>query len=137
MRAKILLAAAVVLLALTGCSTLDGVKSAKGSGQSQVYCAEKDTVWRELPNVLNQLGLNIKQSNESEGYVLAQAGITLLSYGENIAIFVDSDRQPFNTKVEVISKRALATNFTAANTWELEILSKLGAKFDTCRNVAR
>ena len=135
---KNFLIAFIAALVLSGCSTLAGVKAAKGSGQSQVYCAKKEVVWKELSNVLNQLELNVKQSNESDGYMLAQAGLTLLSYGENIAIFVESDRyQPTTSRVEVVSKRVLATNFTAANTWELEILSKLNSKFNTCNDVLR
>jgi hypothetical protein len=69
------------------------------------------------------MGLEIASKNREEGYVLAQKGITAFSYGENVAVFVEKiDDQ--STKVEVVSKKAMATNIFAWN-WEKPILDRL------------
>lgn len=57
--------------------------------------------------------------------MLAQRGMTLLSYGENVAIFVEPAGRN-QTKVEVVSKRAMAANIFAPD-WAPELLQKLDA----------
>ena len=66
--------------------------------------------------------------NKADGSILAQRGITPLSYGENVAIFVEQSTGGSKTKVEVVSKKAMATNFLATD-WAKEIHDKLGEKF--------
>jgi hypothetical protein len=84
-----------------------------------------DVVWRALPNVVASAGLDFIDANQSAGYALAQHGINVLSYGENVAIFVEPGHAASTTIVEVVSKRALATNILATN-WEDIILDGLG-----------
>jgi hypothetical protein len=67
------------------------------------------------------------QSPWAEGYILAQRGITAFSYGENVAIFVESVNGVTRTRVEVVSKKAMATNVFAPD-WSKEILDKLDEK---------
>jgi hypothetical protein len=69
---------------------------------------------------VNSLGLPVAAENKSEGYILAQRGITAFSYGENIAVFLRKEK-PSETSVEVISKKAMQTNIFAPN-WEPKIL---------------
>ena len=59
--------------------------------------------------------------------MLAQRGVTLMSYGENVAIFVESVNGVTKTRVEVVSKKSMATNIFAPN-WSKEILDKLALK---------
>lgn len=63
-------------------------------------------------------------SDKGKGEILAQRSMTFFSYGENVAIYVERTGEPSETQVEVISKRALATNITATN-WEAIIFDGL------------
>ncbi|MDB5764557.1 MAG: hypothetical protein JWQ21_3552 [Herminiimonas sp.] len=115
------------LVSATGCSTLADARGAKGSGVSRVYEASAETVWKAMPTVLSEVGLQLVGDNRTEGYILAQRGITAFSYGENVAIFIESVGGVTKTRVEAVSKKAMATNIFAPS-WEKEILDKLGEK---------
>ncbi len=113
-------ALAAVLLSLfmlSGCTTLADARNARGSGPNRTYNADFDD---GLEN--GAAGGCVHRAQER--YILAQRGMTLFSYGENVAIFGEpvSARQ---TKVEVVSKRAMETNIFAAD-WAPELLQKLG-----------
>lgn len=119
--------AAITLI--SGCSTLADARSAKGSGLSREYSASMDQVWKTIPVVLAELSLPMVGDNRQEGYILAQRGITPLSYGENVAIFVESVNGVTRTRVEVVSKKTMATNVFAPD-WSKEILDKLGEQLE-------
>ena len=108
---------------LSGCSTLADAKAGKGTGISQSYPVAADRVWQVLPAAVKQAGIDYVADNKAEGYALAQRGLSAFSYGENVAIFVDSV-QPQVTKVEVVSKKALATTIFATD-WAKPILDKI------------
>lgn len=118
------------LISASGCSTLADARAAKGAGVSRIYEASVDTVWKTMPAVLSEVGLELVGENRTEGYILAQRGITAFSYGENVAIFVESVGGVTKTRVEAVSKKALATNIFAPS-WEKEILDKLDEKLKT------
>ena len=126
---KILVAfvAFAVMALMSGCSTLADARSAKGTGSSREYSASVDEVWKALPTVLSELSLPLVGDNKAEGYILAQRGITAFSYGENVAIFVESVNGVTRTRVEVVSKKSMATNIFAPD-WSKEILDKLGER---------
>ena len=108
---------------LSGCSTLADAKAGKGTGISQSYPVAVDRVWQVLPAAVKLAGIDYVTDNKAEGFALAQRGLTAFSYGENVAIFVDSV-QPQVTKVEVVSKKALATTIFATD-WAKPILDKI------------
>ncbi|MBK9574155.1 MAG: hypothetical protein IPO43_16255 [Rhodoferax sp.] len=112
---------------MSGCSTLADARSAKGTGPAREYAASVDQVWKAMPAVLAELSLPLVGENKAEGYILAQRGITAFSYGENVAIFVESVNGITRTRVEVVSKKSMATNVFAPD-WSNEILDKLGEK---------
>jgi uncharacterized protein YceK len=112
---------------MSGCSTLADARSAKGTGTAREYAASVDQVWKAMPAVLAELSLPLVGDNKAEGYILAQRGITAFSYGENVAIFVESVNGVTRTRVEVVSKKSMATNVFAPD-WSKEILDKLGEK---------
>ena len=67
--------------------------------------------------------LDLVSAAEDSGLILAQRGMSALSYGENVAIFVDVESE--NTcKVEVVSKRSLETNVFAPD-WSATILNSV------------
>ena len=117
----------VVMAVMSGCSTLADAKLAKGTGLAREYSASIDEVWKVMPAVLSELSLPLVGDNRAEGYILAQRGITAFSYGENVAIFVESVNGVTRTRVEVVSKKAMATNVFAPD-WSKEILDKLDEK---------
>jgi len=101
-------------LSTPSCTTLKDAADDKGNGVIQIYDTSYDKVWQELKNVMNLEGLEIVSELKEEGTILAQRGMKVFSYGENVAIFVErinSDR----TSVEVVNKKAISTNITAKN----------------------
>ena len=119
-----------ILFSTFGCSTtLDDTRAAKGTGVSRIYTASQDAIWKAVPSVLAELGLQLVSENKQEGYILAQNARTLLS-GENVAIFIESAGGVIKTRVEVISKKMNITNVLDiyAPSWEDDILNKLDEK---------
>lgn len=112
---------------LSACSTMADARAAKGSGMTRTYDVSADAVWKAMPQVLKELGLDLAGDNRSEGYILAQRGISAFSYGENVAIFVETVNGVTKTRVEVVSKKALSTNVFAPS-WEKEVLDTLDKK---------
>lgn len=121
---------AAILLSASGCTTLADARAAKGSGVSRTYAASKEEVWKAVPSVLVALGLQLVSDNKQEGYILAQRGMTAFSYGENVAIFVESIGGVTKTRVEIVSKKVMATNIFAPS-WENDILNKLDEKLNS------
>jgi hypothetical protein len=120
------LAAFATIAFLPGCATLADAKAGRGTGLAREFAAPVDTVWKTIPVVLKELELPLVSENRAEGTILAQRGITALSYGENVAIFVDPAGAN-RTRVEIVSKKAMATNIFAPD-WAQEVLDKLGQK---------
>lgn len=108
----------------SGCSTLADAQSSKGTGSSRVYEKPYDVVWDAVLETVRSSGLALVTENKVSGKILAQGAISAFSWGENVAIFVESIDGKIRTRVEVVNKRALATNITAAD-WEARILRSL------------
>lgn len=120
------LAWAVSLAVLAGCSTLSDTKRAEGSGKQQLYSKSFAEVWHVAELSLQDLGLDIIEKNKSAGYLLAKRNMTIGSYGENVAIFVKSSG-PNSTRVEVVSKKVLATTIFAPD-WTDKVFSRIDAR---------
>ena len=124
---KRLVALASILLATvfsTGCATLADAQAAKGAGMVKVYNKPYDVVWNALMETVKSSGLALVSENKEKGNILAQGGMSFFSYGENVAIFVEAAGGKAVTRVEVVSKRAMAANITAAD-WESRIFEAL------------
>lgn len=125
MKRFILAICAVALLATTtGCSTLADAKAAKGSGTVRVYEKPYDVVWDAVMASIKTSGLALVSDNKGEGTILAQGAMGAFSYGENVAVFVEDAGGKIKTRVEIVNKRALATNITAAD-WESRLSSAI------------
>lgn len=116
----------ISIILLTGCTTLSDARLAKGSGMKRSYPASYSETWAAATCSVNALGLPIAADNKAEGYILAQRGMSALSYGENVAIFLRKEK-PKQTGVEVVSKKAMQTNIFAPN-WEPKVLDGI----DSC-----
>lgn len=112
-----------LLFLCAGCGTVAGAQRARGTGTRRTYEAPPDKVWNAIPAALTQLGLSVASNNRADGCILATGGVSGWSWGEKIAVFV-YEISPSRTQVEVVSKRALATNVTARN-WEDPVLNKI------------
>ncbi len=102
-------------------------KNARGAGEAATYKASFEDIWAALPAAVTQAGLEFVSASRDDRSVLAQRGITAFSYGENVAIFVDQARADAQ-RVEVVSKKAMATNVFAPN-WAKPIFAELDKKF--------
>lgn len=120
---------AVVLLFLglgftSGCSTLVDAQAAKGTGASRIYDKPYDIVWTAVIETIKASDLALVSEDKEKGTILAQGAISAFSWGENVAVFVEDVGGRARTRVEVLNKRALATNITARD-WETRILEAL------------
>lgn len=115
------------LVFIQSCSTLGDARQAKGQGSSKIYNVSSDKAWSLVKEVLVELELPMAGENKEEGYILAQRGWSLGSYGENVAIFLEKLREPNKTKIEIVSKKVMAMNIFATN-WEPKVIEKLDEK---------
>ncbi len=102
-----------------GCSTLADARKAEGEGIKKTYQATFNQTWDASLAALSKLNLGVASENQQQGYILAQRGISAFSYGENIALFVKKQTDTSCT-VEVVSKKAMATNVFATD-WTEDI----------------
>ncbi len=117
-----------VISTLGGCATMADSITSKGSGSFATYEESYDVVWESILGIIVSSDLQLVSKDKKSGQILAQQGISVLSYGENVAVFVEKVGNEVRTRVEVVSKKAMATNIFAAN-WETYILKKLDTKF--------
>jgi hypothetical protein len=103
-----------ILLATTGCSSLSEIRNFEGEGKKITYQKNVDEIWPIVILSVNDLGIPIIETNKESGYVLAKRGMSVGSYGENIAIFVKKQNESV-TSVEIISKRRVATTVFATD----------------------
>lgn len=116
----------VMILIMSGCTTLADSVAAKGTGVSKTYNYSKDKIWPIAVESVKSSELDLVSASKESGVILAQRGVTAFSYGENIAIFVDTESET-SCKVEVVSKRAVQTNVFAPD-WSATILNGITGK---------
>ena len=108
----------------SGCSTLADAQASRGTGSSKVYNKPYDVVWSAVIETVRSSGLALVANSKETGSILAQGSISAFSWGENVAIYVEDVGGKVKTRVEVVNKRALSVNITAAD-WESKILEEL------------
>jgi len=124
--AAAILAAFVLALGQSGCATLKDAQAAKGSGAAKIYEKSYDVVWSAVLASVSATGLDLVA--KEKGTILGQGPVGPFTWGENVAIFVDDLGGRARTRVEVVSKRAIATNITARD-WESRIFEDLDKRF--------
>lgn len=112
------------LILASGCSTLADARAARGEGTTRIYDRPYDQVWMAAISTVRASGLALIVDNRSEGLILAQGAAGAFSWGENVAIYVEDAGGKVKTRVEIINKRALATNITAPD-WESRLFRAL------------
>lgn len=108
---------------LQACTTLADARKAEGDGVRKIYTASVDATWDAAVKALEKLKLEIATQNKSEGYILAQRGMSLFSAGENVAVFVKK-KNASESEVEVVSKKAMTTNIFAPD-WTDDIYKEI------------
>lgn len=112
------------LILASGCSTLADARAARGEGTTRIYDRPYDQVWTAVISTVKASGLALITNDRSEGLVLAQGAAGALSWGENVAIYVENAGGKVKTRVEIINKRAIATNVLAPD-WESRLMRAL------------
>lgn len=104
-----LLITALSLALLSACASIKTVKEMRGLGQgrSQEYPLPYKIVFEETVDTVTEVGLDLVEADRDAGRILATHGTTLLSWGENIAIFVQ-EVEPSRTEVEIVAKMVFA-----------------------------
>jgi uncharacterized lipoprotein len=113
-----------IILLNSGCATLADAKAAKGTGTVKTYEQPYDLVWDTLVSVIKETKLKLVSESKDAGTMLAQGAMSAFSYGENVAVFIEDVGEKQKTRVEIVNKRALATNITAAD-WEGRLFKSL------------
>jgi hypothetical protein len=119
----------LVVLFVSGCSTMADSISSRGNGTIKVYDRAYDEVWEKAIEVVKDSNLDLVIDDQAKGMILAQRPISAFSYGENVAIFLDAVDTQDKTKVEVVNKLALSTTIFATN-WESKIFKQLDEKLN-------
>lgn len=128
MKKLILIVAALLAAAsITGCASMADATSARGQGMVRVYDQSYDTVWDALTMSVKDTDLTVVSADKATGTLLAKRAMTAFSWGENVAIFVDRVTGKVSTRVEIVNKRALATNVTAPD-WDKTLFKALDAR---------
>ena len=115
----------VALAALVGgCASTETVKEARGQGVSRTYESGFDTVYDAALAAAKTRELEIVESDRPSGRIVLSHGVTWLSWGERIAVFVKSTSSR-TTGVEVVSKPVMSPlNFPPD--WEKILLDQIG-----------
>jgi hypothetical protein len=87
------------------------------SGGGQKFPYTYDQVFTGLLHVLPRNGFSIKQQDKNLGRISVSSGMSMMSWGENIAISVE-DVDGFSTRVEIHSGLKLQGNRNALFTGE-------------------
>lgn len=106
--------ATLLLIAIftSGCSTVQDMPFQKGYGVKKVYDKPYEPVWQAAKEVVQSSGLQLVSEDKTKGEIIAHGNVTAFSWGENVAVFIDSVNTDALT-VEVVSKKVLAANVTA------------------------
>ncbi|QIE42998.1 hypothetical protein G5B39_13180 (plasmid) [Rhodobacteraceae bacterium SC52] len=92
---------------------------------ARVYAAPPAAVWAIAGEAVGAAGLDVVSVDQARGVVLAQHGPTLISYGEDVSVFIRPEGN--GTRIEVVSLRAEAANVLATN-WTDPIFEAFDAR---------
>ncbi len=137
MRTRITILSLVSVLALAACSSSNDLGAGKTGKAFTVQGYSYDQVWQAaLAGVREETGdqkleieknLTITKEEKSTGTINAATGMSLLSWGEVVGVFVSPAGEAPSHRVEVESLSKLKTN-VFANNWEDEIITRIKNK---------
>jgi hypothetical protein len=94
-------------LLVGGCASTETVKQAQGQGVSRLYQYAYEPVFNATLAAAKSKELEVVESDKSTGRLILSHGVTWLSWGERIAIFLKA-ATPKTTQVEIVSKPVMA-----------------------------
>ena len=111
--------ALITAVSITGCATVNDVVAAKETGKEgviQEYDVTADQAWEIARTVFRWEGADAIEEHRSQGYMLTSSGMTLLTAGTVMGAWIEGG--PPKTKVTVVTKRRMQTNFFTTLTEE-------------------
>ncbi|WP_096506444.1 hypothetical protein [Burkholderia sp. IDO3] len=118
----------IVAVMLSGCASTESVKASQEQGVHRVYTAPYNSVYAATLAAVKAKELELVESDPAAGRIVVSHGISLLSWGERIAIWLRPLNES-NTDVAIVSKPILAPlNFPPDWTSKLfeQIATELG-----------
>lgn len=115
------------MLFLNGFVTITDSISAKNIEQFKVYEKSYDTVWNAVLEVVRTSDLQMVSESSGSGQIVARERADALTYGGDVAIFVEKQENEARVKVEIDSSSA-TTTFLSDQSWGAYILGELDTK---------
>jgi hypothetical protein len=125
MRVRLILSA-VLALFLVACTTVETVKEAKGQGAKRTYDAPYEQVFDAVLAAAATRKLQVVESDRAARRIVLSHGVTWLSWGENVAVFV-TPLAARSTEVEVVSK-AVMTPLNFPPEWDRILLEQIAVE---------
>jgi hypothetical protein len=125
MRIRLLLTAMLGLF-LLACTTVDTVKEAKGQGAKRTYDAPYEQVFDAVLAAAAARKLQVVEADRAAKRVVLSHGVTWLSWGENVAVFV-TPLAARATEVEIVSK-AVMTPLNFPPEWDKILLEQIAVE---------
>ena len=126
--AAIAILALVGAAALTGCGTVEAMRTAPvNEGVPRPYAGDYYEVTRAAYEAVQALGLHVeevRQISPVTWHVIATSGASAFSWGELVRVSVQR-RPTSHVAVWVLTRRRLATNFTARDDYSPEIFQRM------------
>lgn len=105
---------AIAVAALAGCTSVQSVKEAQGSGQKKLYKASFEKVRDAIPKAIQATGGTIRESDAARCATLAHYGAKGFGFGEQVGVFC-SRRLGGEIEVEIVSRRGIAVGGSVTN----------------------
>lgn len=118
-----------IILAITACTTTSNIHRYRGKGMSDTLKGSYMDIYEAAKEAAIMHGLSIKEENQTQNYLILGHGISLMSYGEIIAVYFKPNASDTETTVEVVSKPRVQTNIFSPK-WQQKYLA-------TVRNTVR
>ncbi len=117
----------LLVFALSGCATVDGLTPGNGGSTFEVHGKSYDEVWKASVRAMSN-GLTIVESDKTSGAIKSEARAGMTTWGEVVGLFV----QPAGAgaamyTVEVVSKKRMQTQITGQN-WEPSVIANVKAE---------
>lgn len=122
----------VGVVTMGGCApvtpvTPNSLRVAKGSGVAKDYFIPLNTVWNAMLAVLSDLKLKCIEENKQAGYLLAESDLAIVGKGDLVIVFIETQEETRNTRVEVIAKKVTPPGpfASAERNWAIDIFNQL------------
>ena len=125
MKISILMVVLFAVLA-SGCASTETVKESRGQGISRTYPYAYEPVYNATLAAAKTKELDVVENDKANGRLIFSHGVTWLSWGERIAVFVKS-LAANSTEVEIVSKPVMSPlNFPPD--WQKILLDQIGVE---------